>query len=187
MLDESENGLSCCNSMVDEDENLKKLKPVLIGGVIIYGILLLVDAFFLYSYFYFYYLILGILILLMALNRCYYAFWYYTLFLIVYIFPSLLSQIGIFIQCFFRNDDIMIFFIYLFAFIFTIIMFYFAFNAYKEMKLLYIIKRHNGPRLSGGLFEENSQPNNNSNRNNNNNKNKGYKAFSGKGYKVGGS
>ena len=192
MLDNSNGGTSCCTAMVDESETLKQLKPILIGGVIIYGVLLFVDIAFFDGAFYFYYFILGISLLLMTINRCYFAFWYYTIFLIIYVFPSLLSQIGIFIQCFFSNDDLMEFFFYIFAFFFVIIMFYFAFNAYKEMKYLYLLKRNNSPQLSNGLFPENSEQNNNYNANhnnndNNNNKKKGFKAFSGKGYRVGGS
>ena len=41
-------GCCCCSPMVEESETLKKLKPVLIGGIVIYSILLFLDLIVLY-------------------------------------------------------------------------------------------------------------------------------------------
>ena len=194
MIDDDESGLSCCSPIIEENGNLKKLKPILIIGVIIFGVLLIVDVL-IDRHFYLYYFVLGITLLLMVVNRCYFAFWYYTLFLVVYIFSSLLSKIGIYIQRRFDNLPIKNFCVYLFAFIFVHIMFYFAFRAYKEMKYLYLMKLNTSQQLDKGILDGTLEANNDyntnynskSNNNANNNNKSGFKAFSGKGYIVGGS
>ena len=181
----------CCGVMVEESDTLKKMKPILIGGVVIFGILTIVD-FCTDQLLFFYYLILGIILLIMTINRCYLVFFYFTFILIVYLFPSLLSQVGIYIQNKFEKD-IFKFVIYLISFVLTIVIFYFFFQAYKEMKYLFMNKIQNSPALVGygnGIFGggNNTQNYNNSNNSNtNDNKSSGFKAFSGKGYRVGGS
>ena len=86
--------------------------------------------------------------------------------------------------------------------IFYFVHFYLTFKAYKEMKYVFV-NNNASPQLSSGFtsnFYQNNNYNNNTNdynlnnynsynynKNNNNNTSGGFKAFSGKGYTVGGS
>ena len=184
----------CCGPMVEESDELKKLKPFLIGGVIIFAVLFIADITFLKGNFCFTYLMLGITLLIMTINRCYLAFFYFTFTYILYLFSTLLSQVGIFIQTKFEEEySIIKFLVYLFAFIFTLVIYYYSFKAYKEMKYLFMNKAQNAPMIAGygggytGEGNNNAGNNISNNSNNDSNKKSGFKAFSGKGYKVGGS
>ncbi len=183
----------CCQPLVEENEELKKLKPFMNAGLIVYIILLVVDLFLLDTRNLMTYLFLCLSVFMMSFNKCFTIFEWYTLFSIILVFGTVIPQIGIIIQIKFRgNNNIIIFCIDIFILFFSIFIFYFLFLAYKEMKYLFHMKISNSPNLIPGYMSNNAQTNSNSynntnnyNNNNNNNGNSGFKPFSGKGYRVG--
>ena len=187
-----DNSGCCCPPFVEENDSLKKMKPVLIGGLVIYSILLIVDLFFIGGRLAIDYLFIIICLSFMIFNRCYLAFHYYTFLSIIIVFSYCLPLCGIIIQNKFEIDRGIAFFcINLFILIFSIVFFYFAFQAYKEMKYLFMNRSGSSPQLAGftsGYPQSDSNyGNSNYNSNQNQNQSKGFKAFSGKGYTVGGS
>ena len=194
----AETGCCCCPIITEETEEIKKYKPFLIGGIIIYIIMLFLDLFYLSGVSLFSYGMIIFFLCLMVVNRCYMIFIYYTFFSLIMLFQTIIPGFGVPLQSGFPNDkSIGAFVIYLFMFIFYFAFFYFAFKAYKEMKYTHLNSMRNRPQLSNGLqtdFMQNNYYGNNygGNYGNSGNNNPppssgGFKAFSGKGYAVGGS
>ena len=184
----------CCAPFVEENDALKKMKPVLIGGLVIYCILIILELFFSSGRLTINYLLVILFLSLMIFNRCYLAFHFYTLLSIIIVFSYCLPICGLIIQNEFEIPGaIPAFCINLFILIFSVVFFYFGFQAYKEMKYLFMNRSGSSPQLAGftsGYAQSDTNygsNSSNSNNNSNQNKNKGFKAFSGKGYTVGGS
>ena len=197
----------CCQPITDESEELKKLKPILIGGIIIYSVLLIVDISYLGNKNLLTYFFLIFILSFFTFNRCFIFFQWFTIISIFLIFDTSIPGMGIVIQTGFQSPNIteaiIIFIIYLFIIVATCFIFYIGFNAYKEMRYLYEQRISGNPHLipsymatnyqgesgnnyGGSINNYTSNTNNNYN-NQNQSSNKGFKAFSGKGYTVGGS
>ena len=205
-----DNGCCCCcnRPLIEETEEIKKLKPFLIAGIIVYTIVLFLDLFYIGGSNLFSYALVILFLCLMTFNRCYFAFIFYTIYSILLLFQTIIPGFGVSLQSLFPTDkSIGVFVIYLFMFIFYFVFFYFAFKAYKEMKYVFLNNMSNRPQLSNGFSADFAPSDNNNNYgnsvydygNNGNNGNNynynnnsapssgGFKAFSGKGYTVGGS
>ena len=211
--DNQENFACCCQPMTEESEEFKKIKPMLITGLFIYIGLLFLDIFYLRDNNLFDYLFLIICIYCLIFNKCFMIFPIYTLFSMYLVLGTSLPGLGIIVQTKFKKpkttEAIIIFFIYFFIIFFSCFIFYISFNAYKEIRYLFEMKIANNPNLIPSYMATNTTQSNNNyygsnnnynsnynnnnynngnyNNNNNNNQNKGFKAFSGKGYTVGGS
>ena len=191
-------GCCCCRPMMEENDELKKYKPILIAGIIIYSVVCLLDSFYLSNWNLFSYVLLIVCLCLMIFNRCYIAFQFYTLLSVIMLFQVIIPNIGIPLQSKFKSENAWgSFVIYLITFIFYFFYFYYAFKAYKEMKYIFTSNMGNRPQLSNDYVQSNNDSygygygysgnNNNYNSNNNTSSTGGFKAFSGKGYTVGGS
>ena len=208
----------CCQPLTDENDELKKIKPILVGGIIIYIVLLFLDIIYLYDNNLFTYLMLILSLSFFTFNRCYILFQWFTIIAIFLIFETAIPGMGIRIQTGFNNpsllEAVINFVIYFFILASTCFIFFFGFVAYKEMKYLFEATVAGNPSLIPSYMAVNYQGGNGNNygnnynyysggnnrRNNNNdddsednNKrkkskpNKGFTAFSGKGYTVGGN
>ena len=194
----------CCPPMTEETALLKKIKPLLLSGVCFYFILLFLDILYLEDYNLFLYTYLIICLGLLAFNRCFLVFHFYSIATIFLLFGTALPSAGIIIQCKFKkdktSDDVIKFLIYLSTIVFTCILYYFCFKGYREMKYLFENMISSNPQAipsyMGGLMINTNQQNYNygnndgnnyNNYNNNNNNTRGYQAFSGRGYRVGGN
>ena len=189
----------CCQSIIPENENIKKMKPILIVGIVFYIILTLLDTFYLRSIFFFSYTSLVIFLCLMVFNGFYYFFSWYVAFSTLLLFVSIIPTFLVPVQTKFKSyNAIGAFIIHFIAFVFYFVYFYFGFKAYKEMKYIFQNTYMNGSQLNAGLVGDDRNYNSYSNSNNYNNYNRnntnssssnsrGFKAFSGKGYTVGGS
>ena len=191
-------GCSCCRPMLEESDELKKYKPILIAGIIIYSVVCLLDTFYLRGWNLFEYITLIVFLCLMVFNRCYITFQFYTLFSVIILFQVIIPGIGIPLQSKFESGNAWgSFVIYLITFIFYFFYFYYAFKAYKEMKYIFTNNMGIRPQLSNDYVQSNNESygygysgnnyNNNYNSNNNTSSSGGFKAFSGKGYTVGGN
>ena len=192
-----ETGCCCCRPLMEETNEIKKYKPFLIAGIIVYSIVLILDLFYIGGFNLFSYVIIITFLYLMTFNRCFLAFHFYTIYSIILLFQIIIPGFGVPLQSKFPSDySIGVFVIYSFMFIFYFVFFYFAFQAYKEMKYVFQNNMNNRPQLSN-TYAANFIPSNNNYGNNygsggnsyNNNapSSGGFKAFSGKGYTVGGS
>ena len=194
----------CCPPMTQDSEELKKIKPIQTIGVFIYIGMLILDICYLKNYDLVTYIILILTLSFFTFNRCFVLFQFFTLICIFLIFQTGIPGMGIQIQTLFQEPNIMeaiiLFFIYLFIVVASCIIFFFGFNAYKEMNSLYEQRISANPQLipsymanyqgdSGNNYNNYGGNNYNNNQNNNqsSSSNKGFKAFSGKGYVVGGN
>ena len=197
-----ETGFCCCPIMMEETQEIKRFKPILIAGILIYIIVMFLDLFYLNNVNLFSYGLIITFLCLMTFNRCYIAFTYYAIFSIILLFQMIIPGFGIPLQSKFpTSKSIGSFIIYLFMFIFYFIYFYFGFQAYKEMKYVFTNNMSNRPQLGNQFSADFVQSNNNNYNNygyqnngnnynsssNNSSSSGGFKAFSGKGYQVGGS
>ena len=195
-----EMGCCCCPPIIPETDEIKKFKPILIGGIIVYTIVLFLDLFYLKGFNLLSYGLLITFLCLMVFNRCHMAFTYYTIFSIILLFQIIIPGFGVPLQSNFPTDkSIGSFIIYLFMFIFYFVYFYFAFKAYKEMKYVFMNNVNNminNAQLGNQFSADYGQSNNNYayqnsgndyNSNNNAPSSGGFRAFQGRGYQVGGS
>ena len=206
-MDENSQGQSdggcCCSPLMDETENIKKYKPISIIGIVVYSAMLIIDSFVFQSYYLFEYIFIIICLCLITFNRCFLLFQFYVIFSTILLFLNFIPRVGIAIQCLFDNSNLIApFIVHFLMIIFYFVHFYLTFKAYKEMKYVFV-NNNASPQLSSGFtsnFYQNNNYNNNTNdynsnnynsynynKNNNNNTSGGFKAFSGKGYTVGGS
>ena len=186
----------CCQPLIPESENIKKMKPILIVGILFYVILACLDTFYLRNLSFFSYIFIVVFLSLMVFNGCFFFFSIYFIFSTLLLFTNIIPTFGIPLQTGFKSDRaIGAFIIHFIAFIFYFVYFYFGFKTYKEMKYIFQNTIANSPQLSQDLVGQDRGYNNYSNSNNYNSNNnnqsssssKGFKAFSGKGYTVGGS
>ena len=184
----------CCQPLINESDNIKKMKPILIVGIIFYVIVGCLDTFYLKNYFIFSYIAIVVFLCLMVFNSCFIFFQLYMVFSVILLFQNIISTFGVPLQTGFQSQNaIGAFIIHIITFIFYFVYFYFCFKTYKEMKYIFLNNIGNSPQLSSNLVQSNQSSNyynNNNNFSNNNNtpsSSKGFKAFSGKGYAVGGS
>ena len=193
-----QNSVCCCQPLIRENDNIKKMKPILIVGIVIYVIVGCLDTFYLKNIFFLSYIAIVVFLCLMVFNGCFILFQVYTVFSIILLFQNIISTFGVPLQTKFKSPNaIGAFIIHIITFIFYFVYFYFCFKTYKEMKYVFLNNMANGPQLSSNLVQGNESSNyyynnnNNNNISNNNNtpssSSKGFKAFSGKGYAVGGS
>ena len=186
----------CCQSLIRESDNIKKMKPILIAGIIFYIILAFLDTFYLKNLSFFSYIAIVVFLCLMVFNGCYFFFSMYFIFSTLLLVTNIIPTFGVPLQTGFKsNNAIGAFIIHFIAFVFYFVYFYFGFKTYKEMKYIFQNNYNNSPQLSQDLVGQDRGYNNYSNSNNYNSNNnnqspsssKGFKAFSGKGYTVGGS
>ena len=182
----------CCQSLIRESDNIKKMKPILIAGIIFYIILAFLDTFYLKNLSFFSYIAIVVFLCLMVFNGCYFFFSMYFIFSTLLLLTNIIPTFGVPLQTGFKsNNAIGAFIIHFIAFVFYFVYFYFGFKTYKEMKYIFQTIVGNSPQLSSHLVGEDRAAYNNYNGNNTNQStpstSKGFKAFSGKGYTVGGS
>ena len=185
----NQNQISCCQEIVEDNDVIKKIKPILNLGIVIYIIILFVDLFYLDTRNFGSYIFLTLALYLLSFNKCFYIFQFYTIISILLVFDTIIPKIGIIIQIKFRNgtDSIIKFGIYMFILIFSVFIFYFSFVGYKEMRYLFNQRGGTSPLIPSYMPSNTNNYNSNNNSINNNNKSNsgGFKAFSGKGYRVG--
>ena len=201
MSDENEQNVDCCGQpQIEDSEKLKKLKYLLIGGIIVYIVLTGLEIFYFDGSSSTTYIFINLILILFVFNKCFMVYGFYVFMSIFLLFGTAIPRFGLIIQTKFEviydeRSPIVKFIINFFIIIFSVVYFLISFNAYKEIKALFIDRVGHSPYLAN-LNQGNSNNGNNSNyvyssnnRNNNEeqNKNKGFKAFSGKGYRVGGS
>ena len=182
----------CCQSLIRESDNIKKMKPILIAGIIFYIILAFLDTFYLKNLSFFSYIAIVVFLCLMVFNGCFFFFSIYFIFSTLLLVTNIIPTFGVPLQTGFKsNNAIGAFIIHFIAFVFYFVYFYFGFKTYKEMKYIFQTIVGNSPQLSSHLVGEDRASYNNYNGNNTNQStpstSKGFKAFSGKGYAVGGS
>ena len=186
-------GTGCCYApLMEETENIKKYRPILIVGIVVYVAMFIIDMAFFGTYFIFEYIFIITCLCFMVFNRCFYMFQFYVIFSIILLCLNFIPRVGIAIQTFFDSRSVIApFIVHLLMVIFYHFHFYLAFKAYKEMKYVFASKNDTSPQLSSGFKTDFYQTNNDNTRNNynynNNSSPGGFKAFSGKGYTVGGS
>ena len=186
---DNQNQVLCCQPLVEENDVIKKIRPILNAGLIIYIILLFVDLFYLNTGSLFTYIFLSMALYLLSYNKCFLIFHMYTLVSILLVFGTIIPYIGIIIQIKFGSSShtIIKFCIFVFIVIFSFFIFYFSFVGYREMRYLFIQRRGRPqfvPNYTAPNISNNANYNSNNSNNNTNNKG-GFKAFSGKGYRVG--
>ena len=181
----------CYPPLMEETENIKKYKPILIVGIVVYCAMCIIDLAFFGRGYLFEYIFIIICQCFMYFNRCFLMFQFQAIFSIILLFLNYIPSVGIAIQNGFDARRVIApFIVHLLMIIFYFFHFYLTFKAYKEMKYVFANNNITSPQLSSG-FKNDFYQNNNSSPghayNNNSSSSGGFKAFSGKGYTVGGS
>jgi len=196
MSNENSNIFDCFgNPPFEDSQRLKKLKPLLFAGMIVYLVLLILEIFFFDGTSSTNYIFILCFLSLFIFLKYHQLFGFYVFISIYQCFSVILPRFGLIIQTGFEiildhRHPIIEFILNFFILCFSVIYFLITFDAFKEIKALG--NAGNYPYLSN-LSNEN---NNNDNINNlypnetkegKEKKNKGFKAFSGKGHVVGGN
>ena len=157
----------CCQSLIRENDNIKKNKPILIAGIIFYIILAFLDTFYLKNLSFFSYIAIVVFLCLMVFNGCYFFFSMYFIFSTLLLVTNIIPTFGVPLQTGFKsNNAIGAFIIHFIAFVFYFVYFYFGFKTYKEMKYIFQTIVGNSPQLSSHLVGEDRAAYNNYNGNN---------------------
>ena len=77
--DNNQDQVLCCQSLVDDNDKIKKLKPILNAGILIYFIILVVDLLYLNTRNLITYLFLCLCVCMMSFNKCFLIFQLYTI------------------------------------------------------------------------------------------------------------
>ena len=98
---------------------ITKLKPLLIGGIIIYAVLLFLDIYYFGFSNLFTFSFLIIILSFFTFNRCFLRFQWFTIISIFLIVDTVIPLMGIIIQTGFKNQDLIeeikFFVVYLFS------------------------------------------------------------------------
>ena len=131
-----------CVPFVNENNQIKKLKPFLVISLLIIFIVIILDFFLFEANIYVYLSISIIPIFILILKRFYFIYTINIIYFIFIIFPKIINEIGKYFQFeILTSYTIITILLKIFCFILLIISQYFFFLYYKELKYQYIMER----------------------------------------------
>ena len=134
---------TCCSPIVNENERIQKLKPMIIISLFTLIIIIFLDYFLFETVIYIYLSLIVFPIFLMAVKRYYFFFTLYSFFFIFIAIPKMLNDLGTYFQVeVITTMRIIIFFMKLFCLILLIMIYYIFFLYYKELKYLFLKQRN---------------------------------------------
>ena len=95
----------CCQSLIRESDNIKKMKPILIAGIIFYIILAFLDTFYLKNLSFFSYIAIVVFLCLMVFNGCYFFFSMYFIFSTLLLVTNIIPTFGVPLQTGFKSNN----------------------------------------------------------------------------------
>ena len=147
--------IKCFEPTVNENENIKKLKPLLIISLFIILTIVFLDFFVFETTIYIYLSLIILPIFLIVLKRFYYIFTIYTLIFIIFIIPKIINDLGAYFQVeLMTTTRKFILCLKIFCFILLLVVYYIFFQYYKELKFLYIEQKQS---ILKRLIEESNE------------------------------
>jgi len=133
---------NCCLPLVNENDRIQKLKPMIIISLFTLIIIIFLDYFLFETVIYAYLSLVVFPIFLMAVKRFYFFFTLYSFFFIFIAIPKMLNDLGTYFQVeVITTMRIIIFFMKIFCFLLLIMIYYTFFLYYKELKYLFLKQR----------------------------------------------
>ena len=133
---------NCCLPLVNENDRIQKLKPMIIISLFTLIIIIFLDYFLFETVIYVYLSLVVFPIFLMAVKRFYFFFTLYSFFFIFIAIPKMLNDLGTYFQVeVITTMRIIIFFMKIFCFLLLIMIYYTFFLYYKELKYLFLKQR----------------------------------------------
>ena len=134
----------CCSPLVDENYGIKKLKPFLLASILILLIVICFDFFLFETNIYIYISFSVFPIFILVVKRFYYLYTINLIYFSFLIFPKIINDIGTYFQIEILTPvKIIILCLKIFCLILLILVQYFFFTYYKELKFQYLIQRPN--------------------------------------------
>ena len=129
----------CCEPIVNENDRIEKLKPLLIISLIIIMTIIFLDFLVFETTIYICLSLIILPIFLMILKRFYYMYTIYTFVFIIFIIPKIINDLGTYFQVeTMTTTRKFILCLKIFCLISLLIVYYIFFLYYKELKFLYI-------------------------------------------------
>ena len=134
---------TCCSPLVNENDRIQKLKPMILISLFTLIIIIFLDYFLFETVIYIYLSLIVLPIFLMAVKRFYFFFTLYSFFFIFIAIPKMLNDLGTYFQVeVITTMRIIVFIMKLFCFIILIMIYYVFFLYYKELKYLFLKQRN---------------------------------------------
>ena len=132
----------CCVPLVNENDGIKKLKPFLLASILILLIVICLDFFLFETNIYIYISFSIFPIFILVVKRYYYIYTINIIYFVFLIFPKITNDIGTYFQIeILTPAKKIILCLKIFCLILLILVQYFFFIYYKELKFQYLIER----------------------------------------------
>ena len=133
------NFVNCISPLVNENERVKSLKPLLLISLFILIIIIFLDYFYFDTSIYIYLSLVILPIFLMVLKRFYYFYTFYSILFIFCVIPKIINDLGTYFQVeTITTTRKVTFCLKFFCLVLLIVVYYIFFLFYKELKFLYI-------------------------------------------------
>ena len=130
---------SICSPLVNENESILKLKPMLLLSLLVLLFIIFLDFFLFETEVYIYLSLVVFPIFLMVIKRFYFIFTIYSVVFILFVIPKFINDLGTYFQVeMFTTKRIIEFIMKSVCLILLLIVYYTFFLYYKELKYLYI-------------------------------------------------
>lgn len=145
----------CCVPLVNENEKINKLKPFLLASLLILLIVICLDYFIFETKIYIYISISIFPFFILIVKRFYYMYTINIVYFIFMIFPKIINDIGSYFQIGIRTSSkIIILCLKIFCFILLILVQYFFYIYYKELRYQFIIERPEEKHLKDVNYDD---------------------------------
>ena len=145
----------CCAPLVNENRKVIKLKPFLLASLLILLMVICLDYFIFETKLYIYVSISIFPLFILIVKRFYYMYTINFVYFIFFIFPNLLNDIGTYFQIdILTPSKIIILCLKIFCLILLILVQFFFFIYYKELKYQFITERPGEMHLNDEIFDD---------------------------------
>ena len=145
----------CCGPLVNENTKIHKLKPFLLASLLILLMVICFDYFIFETKIYIYVSISILPFFILIVKRFYYMYTINIVYFIIFLFPKIINDIGTYFQINIRTSSkIIILCFKIFCLILLILVQYFFFIYYKELKYQFIIERPEQKHLEEEKYDD---------------------------------
>ena len=152
---------NCFSPLVNENDRIQNLKPMLILSLFLLTSIILLDYFIFETTNYIYLSLLTFPIFILILKRFYYIFTIFSMIFIIFVLPKIINDLGHFFQAeIITTMSIVIFSMKFVCFILLLMIYYIFFQYYKELRYLYVKEKMNIQQNTTTSVDDNDDKNN---------------------------
>ena len=145
----------CCVPLVNENRKINKLKPFLLASILILLMVICFDYFIFETKLYIYVSVSVLPFFILIVKRFYFMYTINFVYFIFFIFRKLLNDIGTYFQIdILTSSKIIILCLKIFCLILLILVQYFFFIYYKELKYQFIVERPEEKHLNEENYDD---------------------------------